>query len=298
MTGKYWRREGLLFEPEQKSEIIGFTHASNPLAIPRTIDVYQILYSTRDKENRSSIASIEIDIKNHRILENTNRLILTHGSDDSFYSHGISIGNYWQENGETHVGFMGWHKEEGKHWFGEIGAVNLNNLMVYKLLATSNEDPISLSYPFILKEDGIYKMWYGSTVRWETEHNEMIHVIKYATSKNARDWVYHDQAVETTLGIEQAFSRPSILKINNEYNMWYSCRGEFGTSYTIGHSVSSDGISWRRGKLDLLPSQLPNEWDSDMTCYPYVFSDNENVYMLYNGNKYGKTGFGLARLEM
>jgi hypothetical protein len=34
-----------------------------------------------------------------------------------------------------------------------------------------------------------------------------------------------------------------------------------------------------------------------MICYPAVFELNGNTYMLYNGNGYGKTGFGIAILE-
>jgi len=31
-----------------------------------------------------------------------------------------------------------------------------------------------------------------------------------------------------------------------------------------------------------------------MVEYPFVFRHNDQIYMLYNGNGYGKTGFGLA----
>ena len=39
------------------------------------------------------------------------------------------------------------------------------------------------------------------------------------------------------------------------------------------------------------------DWDSDMMCYPHLCSVNEKIYLLYNGNNFGKTGFGLAVLE-
>jgi hypothetical protein len=32
-------------------------------------------------------------------------------------------------------------------------------------------------------------------------------------------------------------------------------------------------------------------------CYPHVFQAFEKVYLLYNGNNFGKYGFGLAELE-
>jgi hypothetical protein len=34
-----------------------------------------------------------------------------------------------------------------------------------------------------------------------------------------------------------------------------------------------------------------------MMCYPNVFQLENQIYMLYNGNTFGKTGFGLAILE-
>jgi hypothetical protein len=38
-------------------------------------------------------------------------------------------------------------------------------------------------------------------------------------------------------------------------------------------------------------------WDSEMIEYPFVFDHNGARYMLYNGNGYGKTGFGLAVID-
>jgi hypothetical protein len=36
-------------------------------------------------------------------------------------------------------------------------------------------------------------------------------------------------------------------------------------------------------------------WDAAMVCYPHVFEQGGNRYMLYNGDGFGRTGFGLAR---
>jgi hypothetical protein len=34
-----------------------------------------------------------------------------------------------------------------------------------------------------------------------------------------------------------------------------------------------------------------------MICYPCAFEHRGRIYMLYHGNGYGKTGFGLAVME-
>jgi hypothetical protein len=70
-----------------------------------------------------------------------------------------------------------------------------------------------------------------------------------------------------------------------------------GRTYRIFHAQSNDGIEWNsepnRPVLDL----EPGSWDSEMTCYPCVFEHLGRHYLLYNGNDYGRDGFGIAVAE-
>ena len=38
-------------------------------------------------------------------------------------------------------------------------------------------------------------------------------------------------------------------------------------------------------------------WDSEMVCYPHVFVHEGRKVMLYCGNGYGRSGFGMAVME-
>jgi hypothetical protein len=38
-------------------------------------------------------------------------------------------------------------------------------------------------------------------------------------------------------------------------------------------------------------------WDSTMTCYPFVLQFDGRTVMLYNGNGFGRSGFGYAGLK-
>ena len=40
-----------------------------------------------------------------------------------------------------------------------------------------------------------------------------------------------------------------------------------------------------------------NGWDSESIEYPFVFNYKKKKMMLYNGNNFGKTGFGYAVYE-
>jgi len=78
--------------------------------------------------------------------------------------------------------------------------------------------------------------------------------------------------------------------------MWYCYRG--GTDmYRAGCAESKDGIDWERKDAEAGIDVSESGWDSEMICYPCVFEHKGQRYMLYNGNDYGRTGFGLAILE-
>jgi hypothetical protein len=76
------------------------------------------------------------------------------------------------------------------------------------------------------------------------------------------------------------------------YRMWFCARG---SAYRIYYAESFDGTSWRRA---IGPDMEVSEsgWDSEMVEYPFVFDHKGDRYMLYAGNGFGKTGFGIAVL--
>jgi len=141
-------------------------------------------------------------------------------------------------------------------------------------------------------------MWYGSTLSWNAGNNEMLHVIHHAFSDDGENWRRTGLAVPYELGIAQAFSRPTVVDNSQRgYEMWFSYRSGKGEGYRIGYAESADGITWRLAneKAGIMVSD--SGWDSEMIEYPYVFDHKNNRYMLYNGNGYGMTGFGLAVLD-
>jgi len=292
-----WVKLGLIYEPKNKNEFI-ITHCANPLAFNLEKNIYRIFYNGRNKDNKSSISYFDFNIETLKIKEDFEGSFFNF-QDDTFYSDGISIGNIWEIEGKKFLNFMGWKAPKNKHWYGQIGYFEFenNSLKNPKILLGINElDKISLSYPHIMYDNNIYKMWYGSTVDWTSENGEMIHVIKYATSIDCLKWDIHDICIPYKLNIQQAFSRPTVIKINNEYHMWYSFRSGDGTPYRIGHCKSSNGIEWAVEEPGIYCSE--NGWDSQMICYPFVFKHNDYFYLLYNGNDFGKTGIGIAKLEI
>lgn len=296
-----WKKLGLLFTLDALHPKL-HSHASNPLPIHLYNDVYRFFYSGRDRQNRSSVSFVDIDILTRVVIYTHPAPIFLHGKPGNFYSHGVSIGCFHSFNGNNHLFFMGWQCPNNRHWKGEIGSVQLINDQIPKLenpkliLSLDTEDPISLSYPCILFEEGTYKMWYGSTITWETDNGEMLHVIKYATSVDGRTWEKQGLAIPYELGVAQAFSKPTVIKNKEGYHMWFSYRGGLGSKYRIGYAHSEDAVRWSEVVLNPGISVSNSGWDSEMVEYPCVFSHKNQQFMVYNGNSYGKTGFGIGVL--
>lgn len=298
-----WNKLGRIYEFQTISTILN-SHASNPLAVPLEGDTFRIFYSCRDVKNRSSVTYIDYDLKKQKLLYVHKDPSFSFGSSASFYSDGVSIGNLYSVNETEYILFMGWQNSNGDHWRGDIGRLRLDDTALLELdpknvfIGSDEEDKVSLSYPWVIFHKGIYKMWYGSTVNWEAGNGEMLHIIKYAISENGHTWVKHGLAIPYILGKAQAFSRPTLWIDDNEvYHMYFSYRGTPPMKYRIGYAISSDGINWFLKNEEAGIDVSDSGWDSEMICYPFIFDHKGERYMLYNGNGYGQTGFGLAVLE-
>ncbi|MGB5919212.1 hypothetical protein, partial [Arcobacter sp.] len=225
-----WTKLGQIYKFKQIDNYL-LSHASNPLAVHLKDDIYRIFFSGRDKENKSSVGYVDIDILKQDVINRCENVIFKYGAENSFYSHGVSIGNMYSSNGKNYIQFMGWQIKDGGHWRGDIGRLKVDETFdsleldpKEVFIGCDDEDKVSLSYSWIMQDDGIYKMWYGSTIDWTSENDEMIHVIKYATSNDGKTWEKHGLAVPYEIGVAQAFSRPTVIKDDMGYHMWFSYR--------------------------------------------------------------------------
>lgn len=303
----YWRKLGLLYAPSGKRHEKLLTHAANPLAIPLGGDMYRIFYSGRDEKQRSSVGAVDVDLAKGRVVCTYDEPFFTHGPAGSFYADGVSIGNCYVAQGQCYMLFMGWQVEGQPHWRGDIGRLLVKEDLTLAaetdcipLMGIDDVDPVSLSYPWVLpRSNGGFDMWYGSTLVWDAGNGDMLHVINHAFSVDGHQWQRHGLTVPYQLGLAQAFSRPTVISSETGgYEMWFSYRGGTGETYRIGYANSPSPLGpWKLGFDERSPSVSCDGWDSEMIAYPYVFKHRDHHYMLYNGNGYGRTGFGLAIRE-
>jgi hypothetical protein len=76
------------------------------------------------------------------------------------------------------------------------------------------------------------------------------------------------------------------------------CSGGTRWGYSIAEAVSRDGYEWYRGKggddnLSLAPTD-DDSWEGQMTGYPTIAQEGEQLRLYYCGNGWGSTGIGTA----
>jgi hypothetical protein len=298
-----WKRIKKIFSLDSTSPLM-HSHSSNPVPFFLDDHTVRVFFSARDIHHRSSVCYFDLDMQNLEIQYVTTKPIASFNTS-MFYSHGISIGGiYLKLGGRRFLTFMGWHIPKNEHWMGYLGEMELSSdnqsVTIHSkpwIAPDDLFDPLSVSYADIVYENEIYYAFYGSTQTWDWGNSEMLHTIHLAISKDGDHWEKKGIVIPYLKDKIQAFSRPTLLKIKNIWHMWFSYRGGNGDKYKIGHAISLDLTTWQ---LDLdhasLFAEINNPWECEMVEYPYVFKYNEEIYMMYNGNDYGKTGIGLAKL--
>lgn len=295
-----WRKIGRIFVQNHVSDLMN-SHTSLPVPVRLEADIYRIFFSTRDREQRSSVCWVDIVIgEQPKVLRSAGVPVLVPGGDGAFDDSGIGVGSILVDEAGVHrLYYMGWNIGVRAPWRNSIGLATGNaripefgRFSAGPLLDRSPVDPFSLSYPWVLRgDDGLWRMWYGSNLSWGRDKDDMHHAIKHAWSGDGVNWTRDGKSVlAPQWPREVALARPCVVNAGGRYEMWFAYRK---ATYQIGYARSHDGINWEReDTLNLGPSA--EGWDSEMVCYPCVFKHLNKRWMLYNGNGYGASGFGLA----
>jgi hypothetical protein len=176
----------------------------------------------------------------------------------------------------------------------EDGGRTFQKIWPAPIIARSRFDPCAVLLPSVLKGKGVWRMWYGSGFKWE-EDSAGLHSyydIKYAKSKDGIQWERDGLVCIGLKSGEKNTSHPCVITDQGTYKMWYSYNASQG--YRIGYAESPDGYSWTRMDDEAVIEPSPSGWDSETVSHPHVFVHGDKKYMLYNGNGFGRNGFGLA----
>jgi hypothetical protein len=299
-----WRERQRIFEPAGQAPWIG-THAALPV-VQALADRHRVYFSSRDGRGRSHIGFVELSLDQPAERQSVSpSAVISPGALGTFDDAGVTTSCLVRHDGRLFLYYTGWALGSSVPFYLTVGVAvsddegkTFRKLSQAPLLDRHDVDPYLTASPWVLIDNGTWRMWYVSGTAWSETADGPRHRyhIKYAESVDGRHWKREGRiAIDYASPDEYAFGRPCVVRDGDHYRMWYSYRGD---RYRIGYAESRDGIAWTRMDAEnVLDLSADGEWDAEMVTYPIVFEHRGRWQMLYNGNDYGRTGIGLATAD-
>jgi hypothetical protein len=284
------------------------SHCQNPFVQELSEVRYRVHFAARDEKNRSQGAWADVEVKDGGlgVVNAAAKPSLELGRLGAFDDCGAMPGNLVTHRGRLLMYYTGWTLARAVPFFFFIGVAEsrdggetFQRLSEAPVLGRNHHDPFLTGAPWVISENGRLRMWYISGTEWvpgaaEGEGPTHYYSIKHATSDDGMVWQTDDRLCLPYLGNEHAIARPVVTPVDGGYRMIYSAR-RLGETYRIYSAASKDGLSWQRDSHPLI-DVAPSGWDSEMVCYGSRLDCAGGNFLLYNGNAYGKDGFGAARI--
>jgi hypothetical protein len=302
-----WRKLGKIFDASGQFEWMQ-THAAVPIVSDIRGDLITTLFSCRDRLGRSSLARLDFNIRSRDVVYVHPRPLLRCGDVGLFDDSGVMASCIVRRKHAVYLYYIGWNLGVTVPFRNSIGIAeskdggkSFDKMFNGPILDRTKLEPHFTASCCVLSEEEVFKMWYVSCTGWDTTNGKLSHRyhIKYAESEDGIHWSRDGVvAIDYKDQFEYAISVPRVIKEDGRYKMWFSSRADpYFCGYRIRYAESDDGKFWQRRDEEVILPCSNEGWDSEMICYPYIFDHENKRYMLYNGNGFGQTGFGLAVLE-
>lgn len=297
-----WRKLGLVFRAAGQRPWL-CSHASLPVALPLGDGRLRVYFASRDERNRSHVGWVELDPEKpdaEPVL--AEEPVLAPGPLGHFDDHGVYPASLVEHDGRLLLYTIGWNPGVREPLFyasiglavSDDGGRTFERVSRAPVLARGEHDPCLVTAPCVLVEGGRFRMWYVSGLGWEEGERGLgsRYHVQYAESADGVTWVRDGRVCIGLRERETNVSRPCVRREGGGYRMWYAA--DAGQGYRIGYAESRDGLDWTRLDDRAGISLSDKGWDSRAQAYPCVVEHRGRRLMLYNGNDFGRDGFGVA----
>ena len=304
MITKKWIKEGQLLVPD--SNVWWMNQHVGPSYFHLTDDSHFELFVTgRDLKNISRIAKItgKIDGCKLSLGPVPSEPIFDVGKPGCFDESGVSYPWLLKEQDELLMFYVGWvagGMTGFQNYTGlatlKIGSSSFERVSPVPILDRNRDEPYGSGSCAVIREGSSYIMLYTSFYQWKnvtykTRDYAPSYDIKLATSSDGRTWHRGGQVAIALEENETIVGKPSIFKnLDGTFTVYFSARGENYKIYRADGPSLSELVRSKEVELDA--SLLG--WDSQMVEYCHVVQCDKYLFMIYNGNEFGKTGLGYA----
>lgn len=310
------RRQILNFS-EHKELSSFFSHTKGPNGILLK-DFVRVYFSSNLKDSQgvtSHILYADFDKNFSNIIKISDNVVVPESKLGYFDEHGIFPFKPFLHEGLEYAFYTGWSRRETVSVETSIGLMTrskvsdfYNRIFKGPVISANSKEPFLLADAWPITHPNHYKIYYIFGDAWlydrENKAYERRYRIALTTTKDLL--TYHRDSVYLidTLSPNEVQAYPTVVIRHDYYHMLFCFRDVFDfrsnpqKSYKFGYAFSKDGITWKRNDNLICLFDGEKDFDIEMMTYPSFIEVEDRLYLLYNGNNFGKDGILVADIEI
>ena len=301
-----WEKRGLIYGPAGDSAWTSDSALQPTPLVKAEAGVIRVFVGMRDDEGVSRVGFVDVSAEDpSRVLRVSKEPVLTIGVAGAFDDNGVVPTSVVEREGLLYLFYAGYQLVPKVKFlvFGGLatsadGGETFTRYSRVPVCDRTDEELYFRVIHTMMLDQGKWRAWYGAGDSFDVDDGRQYprYNIRHAYSADGIHLVDDFQVCIDMAGGEYRVGRPYVIKDADLYRMFYGA-GTKAEGYRLAYAESSDGINWTRKDSEIGIDVSASGWDSRMQAYPSVVKYHDNTYMFYNGNDYGREGFGFAVLD-
>jgi hypothetical protein len=303
-----WLKRGIVWNTDGQQPW-SRSHAMGPTPFRLNASTIRVYLTTLDDEGRGRGTYVDVSAQDPtKVLRVASSPVLEVGEPGAFDDNGVMpLSIVRMPDGALYMYYSGFeicHRIRYRIFSGL--AISRDNGETFErhsrtpILERSDDEMHIRGGPFVLLDNGLFRMWYVAGGSWtELEGKPMpVYEMKYAQSSDGITWPAKGITVLPITGAdEHGFGRPWLVQREaSSYDLFYSVRRRSFAAYRMGFAQSSDGMHWARQDDDMGIDVSDAPYETEAVMYAAVIAVDGKEYCFYNGNGFGRDGFAVAEL--
>lgn len=295
-----WREQDWLFEAAGTDRALTHAMLPTPILLEDRIRVY---FASCDKDLRGRIWRVDLELEAPwRVIERSRDPVMDVGGAGAFDCDGVNPSQVMWCGDRLRLYYIGWRRvsEDTPYTLfaacseSRDGGLSFPNASE-PMLAPSATEPLFRTAPFVYRAGGGWSILYIGGGRFVSEGAKRLPIygLRQAFSEDGLVWPKEGRlllAPDEQAG-ELGFGRPVVWSEGGEAQLYLSMRSRTGYQLVRGRLQDAEA-GLRRFERALNFEQAP--WATGMTCFGAPCRVGRTELLFYNGDQFGRTGFGLA----
>lgn len=302
-----WNKQGLIYGPDGTSDWAK-NSALQPTPLVINEKTIRIFAGMRDEMGRSRVGFVDVDADNPKnVLRVSDEPALDLGMPGAFDENGVVPCAVVKRDDEIWLYYAGYQLGRSVRFFvfsglaiSKDGGETFHRYQKVPVCDRTNNEFLFRVIHTIFCENGVWRAWYGAGDEYDVRtdgYQLPKYNIRYMESTDGIEFKGQSTVViDTSCNDEYRIGRPYVIRHDNLYKMFYAADSK-QAAYHLAYAESPDGVKWTRKDDEVGIGLSESGWDSEMMSYPSVVTTNAGTFLFYNGNAYGRDGFGCAILE-